>query len=690
MAKNRPLTFEQRAAQQRAAAQSRDIDNLLGEIRDEFANDALEAQQVKEGRVFGTYDEAELKDRALTKSRAQQVLQNLKHEQEFVDAGLPKNRLPGTEQRMDQVLSRLKSDNGEIPGPFIFKNGEGNQVRMYTEEYKSPLTGEKEIKPFYNPETRKPLSTTFGDGRIHNIPGVEPDERWQDPVPNKFKNYNGRTPKGVINGAQVGPRGSELITKHTAWLSGQTDLRDAAKVDIEDFQNARSLNEVRDLSEQIQDVDYVDSRGKRIDAEVITDVQRNDGIDGAAQLRTKVKTHDNLGKGGVQAEIRHRMKANGETFDQAMTALQGDFSDRRALFAPPGGYDGGKIDKYDSAIHLTFEPKINADSTRKSQPAYLRDKVTIPPRAATTTDYSVAKDHIDKGEIRSTWNGGRDYNPDDSFKIDLKMDKNHPAVTDISGKGQVPQIMENPEVVRQRVPSTWDKDEAALAKVRAQSATSAVEPVAPTPPKAVSSVAQPIESPRPTPPAQRPVNRILEPPRPTRKPTQPPSRGQNAALQRPKGPPKGERGFIATPGRVRAKSVVKPRVGGAGGKLLKGGLVADIAIDGGLSYLTGETDNIGEAAYKGATSLIPDSGVTAKTMLIDDKVYTHDESTNMVYDHTGKVQGLAYKDGKPVAVPYGSLEGRTSMVDDVVNPLKQIGTAIRDTAVRRVSSFLNR
>jgi len=131
-----------------------------------------------------------------------------------------------------------------------------------------------------------------------------------------------------------------------------------------------------------------------------------------------------------------------------------------------------------------------------------------------------------------------------------------------------------------------------------------------------------------------------------------------------------------------ARKAAKPFKGQL--KVGVGTVVADIAVAGGLSYFTGESDNAQEAAWAGATSLIPDSGAAGgKTLDIDGKLYNHDESTNMIYGMDGKVSGLAYKGGKPVAVPYGSLEGRTSMVDDVVTPVKSLVNQIKDTHQRR-------
>lgn len=142
-------------------------------------------------------------------------------------------------------------------------------------------------------------------------------------------------------------------------------------------------------------------------------------------------------------------------------------------------------------------------------------------------------------------------------------------------------------------------------------------------------------------------------------------------------------GGIPTPGQTGLQ-LPKSKGRMAGEKLVKGGILADVAIEGGLSYLTGESDNAAEAAWAGATSLIPDAGGTANTLEIDGKVYSHDKATNMVTPlGGGKTKGLAYKGGKPVAVDYGSLKGRTSMVDDVVTPIKAIGQQIVDTHNRR-------
>ena len=70
---------------------------------------------------------------------------------------------------------------------------------------------------------------------------------------------------------------------------------------------------------------------------------------------------------------------------------------------------------------------------------------------------------------------------------------------------------------------------------------------------------------------------------------------------------------------------------------------------------------------------------------VEGNTYQYDRSTNMVYgmDLGRKVQGLAFKNGQAKLIPYGSLEGRTSVMEDLTNPLKAIGTAIGNTYQRR-------
>lgn len=716
MAKNRPPTFEERVAALKAANAPK------GEpLSTQEAERQLLIRRTAAKRRAASKSRVTKQDRA-TQQSARGILSDLQAEQQFLDAGLPGEALPGPGQNTVDVVGLVKTDGSDIPGPFVTTNSEGNKVRHYTKAVKNPHTGGIQIQPFPNPETGKGLSTTFGDAKTSNIPGVTYDPRWETPYPPEWKGQD-------VMKAQIGDQASELTGKHALWLSGDKSVRADNSTRIEDFIDPINSDTYDDAVARRKNVDYV-SRTGTIDAQVNPGAPfgpKTRGVRSQSQLFTVLEPSVDNGPSSFLDDIFDRMDASGKGFRPTIRDMQSDGS--------VGKVHAGKTAKYDKVLALEFDDNVNNRNMGYSPNPRLKvsakDKIVQPPERVSLVDMKKVDTALEKaksrdlrGKIKLRSGAKRNY-PTPGYVANIELKGNSDAITDISGKGHVPQILDDipyregytpkaskgGSVTPVSTPDTVtgvkapkpgkisiDGSKPTAARYRAKDKgmarrptpavvndvpTAKVEPVAPTPPQAVRPVAQPIAPTRPTAPVA-PVAR------PTSTAQPPVRRGQNAALQRPKGPPKGERGFIATPGRVRAKNVVKPRVGGAGGKLLKGGLVADIAIDGSLSYLTGETDNIGEAAYKGATSLIPDSGGTAKTMLIDDKVYTHDESTNMVYDHTGKVQGLAYKDGKPVAVPYGSLEGRTSMVDDVVDPLKQIGTAIRDTAVRRVSSFLNR
>jgi len=128
-------------------------------------------------------------------------------------------------------------------------------------------------------------------------------------------------------------------------------------------------------------------------------------------------------------------------------------------------------------------------------------------------------------------------------------------------------------------------------------------------------------------------------------------------------------------------------------KSVLGGVGAEVGVASLLSYMTGESENLGESLYAGATTLIPDSGAAgSETVDVEGNTYQYDRSTNMVYgmDLGRKVQGLAFKNGQAKLVPYGSLEGRTSVMEDLTNPLKAIGTAIGNTYQRREEEAKNK
>ena len=414
----------------------------------------------------------------------------------------------------------------------------------------------------------------------------------------------------------------------------------------------------------------------------------------------------------------------------------------------------------------------------------MQDKVTIPPKKVTVTDLREVQRNIDAGNVnlddvivspRGRNNFGK------GNQIFLNLYDGNSAVTDISGKGNVPQILdrvpyakgyrpkpstggditpvETPTTVRGveaprpgKVNIAGSKPTAARYKAKDRGrARMAVKPDAPesvTPavvdtntdaPTSTSGEkyveykrkhgmgvegeqsnvsrlldkldngelgpTKPVLQEKPKligmgkPAPERPKPPVARPQPPVARPVAQPPRRKPEILSRATArpnpmarPPRGEGGFVVTPGsRSTAVSRVRPKLKGPSTitRITKAAPVADIAIEGGLSYLTGETDRLDHAAWKGVTSLIPDSGAAGgNTIDIGGKLYTHDKETNMITPMGGgKTQGLAYKGGKPVAVEYGSVKGRTSMVDDVVTPIVETGKAIKETAVRRAKEW---
>lgn len=676
-----------------------------------------------------------------TRTSARGILSDLAAEQQFIDAGLLGEALAGPDQKALDVVGRVKTDSGVVPGPYISTNAEGNEVRHYTRAVRNPYTGKVQIVPFMNPETGQPLSTTFGDAKTSTIPGVEYDPRWETPYPPEWAGDKRNM------GPQIGDQASELVGKHALWLSGDDSVRSDNSTSIDDFIDPVDGESYDAAKKRRKQVDYTGKAGK-IDAQV------NPGGDGGPKtrgIRSQTQIYRSLvpnvdeGKGVLKQNILDRMDFGQQGLTSAVTGMKrsGDFS----KVIP------GKVDKYDQVLTLEFDDALNSENMGYAPNPSLKnsqvDKITMPVERASIVDMHKVQEALNKADSRTMRsklqiraNSNARYSTP-GYKAILELRGGSPAVTDISGRGHTPQILKDipyedtgrprpstgglvtpvdtPETVRGvaapkpgKVNLDGSKPTAArytaMGRGRSRLAVKPDAPESVTPavvhtntdvPSAVVEPEKPVLTQKPARPVTAPVKPEPTPPaprKPVARPTAPPTRGKpqivSRATARPNPmarPPRGEGGFVVTPGaRSTARTRVAPRVkpgGISGGDFIKGGVIADVVAGGVLSYATGETDNLKDAAWAGATSLIPDSGGTAKTMDIGGKVYTHDEATNMVYDHTGKVQGLAYKDGKPTVVPYGSLKGRTSMIDDVVTPIKQIGGSIKDTAIKRAQEW---
>ena len=151
--------------------------------------------------------------------------------------------------------------------------------------------------------------------------------------------------------------------------------------------------------------------------------------------------------------------------------------------------------------------------------------------------------------------------------------------------------------------------------------------------------------------------------------------------------PEGEGGFVRTGAkpsvRMASPPKIKPLIKGVGGDM-----ASEVLVAGGLSYLTGESDNPAEMLTVGLTApIVSDNTGSGTIRRIGGKDYIYDASDNSLRDAdkgmNAPKMGLAVLGGKDVAVPYGSAAGEKSAIDIVKDTVKDTGTAITQTVRRR-------
>ena len=386
--------------------------------------------------------------------QGEQILRDLGNERKFEQAGVSRKKMPGRGQRMQNVLGTLRSDDGEVIAPFVHKTqtkaGDPIEKRWYTRETESPLIkGYQEVEPFANPETGKPLMTTFADANKVNVEGITVDPRWSNVS---------RPDLGRFYKPQQGDHATELVTKHAAWLAGRTDLRDGNNVKPEDFLGARNKNDYFDALKRQQGPDFMIGN-RPVDAEVIkaSKVERTNGS-ASAQLFRKVD--DPRPGRQVQEDLLRQMRRDGSNLIDAVDDKYNSNGRRGAL--------DGKVmedytvlqleypDKYadKNLAHEEIEVRDMGHMGEKEVNAleYKNDKITEPPNRVTAIDPQGIKaeiqelgPNIPKDRV-SVYQGK--YSGQGSKLIKYQVPGDSPAIKDISGKGQVPQILKNLDYVQ--------------------------------------------------------------------------------------------------------------------------------------------------------------------------------------------------------------------------------------------------
>lgn len=145
--------------------------------------------------------------------------------------------------------------------------------------------------------------------------------------------------------------------------------------------------------------------------------------------------------------------------------------------------------------------------------------------------------------------------------------------------------------------------------------------------------------------------------------------------------PTSELGFAAAPDLTQAAPTIR-------GSVKQG--AAGMAIDAGVNYLSGmDSDQAVVEALAGPIDesnigMTPTMGAEMRT-LEDGRQVGYDPKLNRLMGEGVEGQGLAYKDGKPVAVERGSVAGHKSMADMAL----ETGQQLAENAPGQMAKLLN-
>lgn len=354
--------------------------------------------------------------------QGEQILRDLNNERRFEEAGVSRSKMPGRGQRMQNVLGTLRSDKGEVIAPFVqqgkTKKGRAPyEGRWYTREVESPLIqGYQEVVPFEDPETGKPMMTTFADRNKVSAEGIKVDPRWQ----------NATDGTGFYLKPQAGDRATELVGKTAAKLAGIEGVHSSNDLKVENFRNARSFADFEKQKKKLTGVDLKSSAGP-LDVELRTP--------GKAAANVQINAFTGGERFGKLQNIQRQIGKVGLT-DAAETA----------------GYaqQPGKLSKGYDLIQLEY-PQEFADANvgkvngKFTLDTYQQDKIVEPPNKVTFLDNKTLQQEVadlgtnlDPKQVRLGGQG----------KVIWEAPEGTKGVKDISGTGHVPQILKNLDYVQ--------------------------------------------------------------------------------------------------------------------------------------------------------------------------------------------------------------------------------------------------
>ena len=612
--------------------------------------------------------------------------------------------MPGRGQDISDVVGKIRARSGkQLSGPVRFSanssSGHPYERRWFTDEVVSPITGQTEVVPFKDPnDTNKALDIEFGDRKKINMASVEMDEGWMRPNPTSV--YVDRPLR-----PQQGARATEIVAEKAGQLAG-IKIEPQNNVSLDEFRGARSNAEFQRLRNELLGTDFAVTNSKlQVDAEIL-----KRGQNPSAQVYTQIAPNfdyrGDKSPEGAKAAIKRVMKERGISFEEAVESLTGEGPDKMFHHANKGKLLADKPDGTGKKVNMLIQPEFDgkeaADNISRYLPEFQKDKHVMKPESVKITDFDTLRNSMDNlnPDDLNFYQGT--FNRNDTFKVTLPVNANNPAVTDISSTGRVPQILkdidyvDDPQTPKDVFGGKSLRDPVVETPSPRMAGSSAID-------EAVKAVDKPIERPRQatSPKPVAPVKPEARPPvaRPQSTPpellaakptTRPLATRRPSPFARPQRPaPRGEGGFVRSPGMTpQTRQAVTAGRKFAGSVAMDG--IAELGIGTAISYMTGETDNLAEAALSAAGGTIESANTGgAEIRTIGDKTYHYDVKTNTLRDvDTGReAGGLAVKGGQNIVVPRGSVAGEPGLVESFKTGVKGLVDATVQTAQRRAREW---
>jgi len=359
---------------------------------------------------------------------------------------LPKGAMKTEDINLRGKAGALVSDTeGLIPGAVIgdIPSQPGNPRKVKAHLRKAQVNGvnQRNLELFRRPDNGRPLIGHVGDGNKNPIPEINIDSRWQDTIPNRF---GGRD---LV--PQYGTRASEIMTRNAAWLSGN-DVSFTNDVTPDDFINAQSRYEWDKAYGKITGVDFTNTSGQNVDAEIEIVDGKPSGKN-SVQARKGVKPKGSVNNVDLEATIQRQVEARQGNLRLGLDDLENSGDIYRQ------GYEGKLYKKPKGSTQFSqdviIKPSVNktdAGANMQGGAMYLRDKRMMEPISVKEIDLDTVRSQP-VTEVKVT--GGGSQGQFDRV-VHTNIGDDNPAVTDITRRGYTEQMIKDPNYVKPPIKGT--------------------------------------------------------------------------------------------------------------------------------------------------------------------------------------------------------------------------------------------